>query len=613
MAALSYMQRRRSGIYEFRRRLPQVLAGKRVPAHMNGAFLDLINAKTGCFKREFVRSLDTKEVRQAKTLDHREALKFARLVDDAVEALEPSPMPPTPAGIVDASEIGEALYRKLLADDESERVMGDDRRRIELVEYRHDAGKEVVIARASKWPDLIDLPPSSSFGMQEDHAAVYGEFTQELAEEYRSAYARRDPSIVSAETSIELQQRGATFDKSSEQFQAVALEILRAHVRAYAAIEKRHGGADVPTPVEPSRAARGPLLSEAFEVWKAGGGSVRGSKKPSENTVMEANQAVRYFKELYGDMKLGDITRRVAREYRDAVAKVPKNMPAELRKLPLPKLLERSDLAALPLRGATTVNKSVQLIGAIVSRAEAEAMLDDVENFANPFGKAVKFKVDEGETEHREIFSKANLSTIFSSSIYSENWRTHGGGGEAVFWLPLMALLSGMRLSEMARLRLCDLRQDEDDGVWFFDVSRRGGRSTKTVSSIRRIPLHPELQRIGLLKYRAWLLQKGGRPDGPMWPGVKASAWSKWINGYLRDKCGITDSTKVFHSFRHTFKRMTRDAGLYEELHDAITGHANKGSVGRDYGRGFSIKPLAKAMARIEPPVDLTEVTWRLP
>jgi hypothetical protein len=87
MAALSYMQRRRSAIYEFRRRLPQELAGKPVRAHIREGFPDLINAKTGRFKREFVRSLDTKEVRQAKTKDHREALKFAQLVDDAVAAL----------------------------------------------------------------------------------------------------------------------------------------------------------------------------------------------------------------------------------------------------------------------------------------------------------------------------------------------------------------------------------------------------------------------------------------------------------------------------------------------------------------------------------------------
>jgi hypothetical protein len=60
----------------------------------------------------------------------------------------------------------------------------------------------------------------------------------------------------------------------------------------------------------------------------------------------------------------------------------------------------------------------------------------------------------------------------------------------------------------------------------------------------------------------------------------------------------------VFHSFRGTFKRMTRDAGLYEELHEAIKGHSNQGRVGRDYGRGFSIKPLAKAMAQIAAPVE---------
>lgn len=138
-------------------------------------------------------------------------------------------------------------------------------------------------------------------------------------------------------------------------------------------------------------------------------------------------------------------------------------------------------------------------------------------------------------------------------------------------------------------------------------------RLPQALAGIRRIPLHPDLERMGLLRYRAWLIQNGRDAQNSMWPGVKASAWSKWINPYLRSQCGITDENKVFHSFRHTFKRMTRDAGLYEELHDVITGHANKGSVGRDYGRGFSIKPLAKAMAQIGPPVDLSGLAWRVP
>jgi len=75
MAALSYMQRRTSGTYEFRKRLPEALAGKPVPSHMRDGFTDLINAKTGRFKRELVRSLQTKDVKEAKTRDHRAALQ----------------------------------------------------------------------------------------------------------------------------------------------------------------------------------------------------------------------------------------------------------------------------------------------------------------------------------------------------------------------------------------------------------------------------------------------------------------------------------------------------------------------------------------------------------
>jgi hypothetical protein len=68
----------------------------------------------------------------------------------------------------------------------------------------------------------------------------------------------------------QIKLRGASFERSSKQFQAVALEVLRAHVAAYEAIEKRQHGADVPTPPEPLPSARGPLLSEALDMWKTG-------------------------------------------------------------------------------------------------------------------------------------------------------------------------------------------------------------------------------------------------------------------------------------------------------------------------------------------------------
>ena len=88
--------------------------------------------------------------------------------------------------------------------------------------------------------------------------------------------------------------------------------------------------------------------------------------------------------------------------------------------------------------------------------------------------------------------------------------------------------------------------------------------------------------------------------------------WSKWFGRLLRKKAGITDRRNVFHSFRHSFKRTARDAGIPEEMHDALTGHAGGGGVGKSYGRGVSLKPLIDAMDRIPAPATISRLEWSL-
>ena len=46
------MQRHKFGTYEFRKWLPEELAGKPVPEHVRQCYPDPVNPKTGCFKRE---------------------------------------------------------------------------------------------------------------------------------------------------------------------------------------------------------------------------------------------------------------------------------------------------------------------------------------------------------------------------------------------------------------------------------------------------------------------------------------------------------------------------------------------------------------------------------
>jgi Domain of unknown function (DUF6538) len=91
MAGLSYMQRRSSGIYEFRKRLPTELAGQAAPGHVRAAYPELVNPKTGRFKGEVVRSLGTNNLAEAKRLDLREARKTLDVFDAAVMLLTEQP------------------------------------------------------------------------------------------------------------------------------------------------------------------------------------------------------------------------------------------------------------------------------------------------------------------------------------------------------------------------------------------------------------------------------------------------------------------------------------------------------------------------------------------
>jgi integrase len=69
---------------------------------------------------------------------------------------------------------------------------------------------------------------------------------------------------------------------------------------------------------------------------------------------------------------------------------------------------------------------------------------------------------------------------------------------------------------------------------------------------------------------------------------------------------GITAKSQVFHSFRHLFKDLCRNAGMDESAIDQICGQ-EPGTVGGRYGRGRHIDVLAGLIAQVELPV---KVPW---
>lgn len=276
--------------------------------------------------------------------------------------------------------------------------------------------------------------------------------------------------------------------------------------------------------------------------------------------------------------------------------------------------LDRIDIAAYrdkliaARKARATVSKRIGFISTLLQTAY------DAGELPQNVARGIKIPKPKVETVSRRAFTQTELSKIFTSPVYSQRRRDLGGGGEACAWVPLIALATGARLEEICQLRSDDLVIDPTHGALMRISDDAEGQRLKTSGSRRTIPLHPELIRCGLLDYHETLTEVGHEwlfpalePDHD---GRRGGNLSKWFARYLRSHrgCAIADRRVVFHSFRHTFKTLCREAGLSEEVHDALTGHVSS-SVGRGYGH-VPISVLVDAVSRINFSIALPRIAY---
>src|SRR3546814_15517889 len=123
----------------------------------------------------------------------------------------------------------------------------------------------------------------------------------------------------------------------------------------------------------------------------------------------------------------------------------------------------------------------------------------------------------------------SDLQAIFSEPPWSPRDAT-GAGDPAHYWGPLIALYHGLRRGEIAQLAPQDVKEIEK--VW---VMRVRGERLKTINAPRTIPVHPELQRPGFLRFVEQQRQAGpGLPFPLQAPNkrepsaVPTRRWFRW-------------------------------------------------------------------------------------
>ncbi len=384
---------------------------------------------------------------------------------------------------------------------------------------------------------------------------------------------------------------GLHFDRHSEDFGIARRLIGRAIAaanRTALAHSRNEYGFDVGDPLfaaPPSPTARalphvaatdggGETLSQTLKLWI-------GEHNPPKRTQSEWERTVTRWKELHGDTPVASITRAQVGKFRDALSQCPARPPHDVRKLPLRKLIEATKARKLPLVSGASVNKTIAAISSLLSYAQRRGLRDD--NPATGIGAVVAPK---REDEERRPFTADELLKVLRASRHEKR--------EADRWLPVLAAFTGARRNELAMAGAADVKVK--DGITYLHITDAGeGRRLKNRGSRREVPLHPILIELGFLDY---VRARGTK--GRLFPGLRPAAYTKRFARML-DKLGLKDPALVFHSFRHGFKDACRAAGISEEVHDALTGHAG-GGVGRQYGRGVPLPVLAKAISKIEYP-----------
>ena len=202
----------------------------------------------------------------------------------------------------------------------------------------------------------------------------------------------------------------------------------------------------------------------------------------------------------------------------------------------------------------------------------------------------------------REPFTTDELHKIFNPETYID---PHGRNNQGKFWVPIIALYHGCRLNEICQLDVNDIVIDK--GIPCISINANApDKSVKNKGSERVIPIHPKLIDMGFLYYVEYQRREHKVKlfdFAKIKRGLYNCQVQHWFARYL-DKIGMSDPSKVFHSFRHTFETMATEKRIPPQYQNAICGWAEQGIGQRLYAHKKDMKVMFEEISKIEYPIN---------
>ena len=300
---------------------------------------------------------------------------------------------------------------------------------------------------------------------------------------------------------------------------------------------------------------------------------------------------------------------------RTVLARLPANRSKLYGDLPIDQAIAQAEKEGKALLAPVTQERYLAALRDILDLAAKKRLIS-----GNPAEGLKPIKRDAvAASEKRKPFSLQQIADFFKSDFYAQCAKhlpafAHDKQGWR-FWLPLLCLFTGARPNEMAQMHVGDLKRTEK-GIWYLHIERTNddeeesagaAKTLKTTTSRRKIPLHPELIKIGFVQFVAQ--RKKASSDPRLFPDLKpdtygnvaAYALKRFRENYLPDVIKL-EQRQTFYSFRHSFRDALRRIGAPADTLQAVGGWS-QGKVTSDaYGDPYDPDVHFKIIRKISFP-----------
>lgn len=290
------------------------------------------------------------------------------------------------------------------------------------------------------------------------------------------------------------------------------------------------------------------------------------------------------------NIDITEVKRDKIRDFQDLIPKLPVNMDKSkaCRGKDMKEIIKLA--GTLPKIAPATQNSYQACFRNFWSWCANRDYLD-----SNPCPPIPRVKLG-NQKENTLPFSIEMLQKIFESPIYKgchSNWLRYRKGEvkiiDATYWIPLLALYSGMREGEILQLQMKDFKVDK--GISYLDINGDGiftdepqvKKRTKNPQSARKAPIHPELEKLGFIEYLT-KLKKVRKPNDRIFSEWRIGRKANITHYYSKSFTSFLESIKIktpkikFHSFRNNAVDALKNKDVTESSRNEVFGHDSGGT-----------------------------------